>query len=238
MDSFLDNYIFPYTERYIGRARVTKDGLPVYTKQEEVFNSVSHALGVLIGIGMIVASILDGRSETGRLGGIIFGISLMILYLASSVYHGIPAEQVKWKKLFRIFDHSSIFILVAGTCTPFILAMAERKQSFYEWLFYGAMWTLAVGGIILLCINLKKYSSFTTLLYVVMGAVLVTRADTLAKSIGMDGIWLLVAGGAVYLIGLLFYGLGSRRAWMHSVFHVICLAGSVIHCICVCGFVI
>lgn len=237
MDQFLDKYIFPYTGAFIGRSKKTKDGLPVYSKNEELFNTVSHAMGILLGIGMIFVTILKHRSEMGMVGGIIFGVSLVILYLASSVYHGTPAESVSEKKLFRIFDHCSIFVLIAGSCTPFILNMI-RRQSETEWAFYALIWVFAIGGITLLCVDMQKFKSIAVVMYVFMGILLVFRVDSIIGLIGKEAVGLLLAGGAAYLVGLLFYGLGTKRPWMHSVFHVLCLVGSVIHCACIGMFVI
>ncbi|WP_102269139.1 PAQR family membrane homeostasis protein TrhA [Massilicoli timonensis] len=238
MDAFLDKYIFPYTGKYFGRALKTRDGFPIYTRNEEMFNTISHALGIFMGIGMLFFSILNHHSEMGMYGGIIFGVSMIILYLASSVYHGTSPENVKEKKIFRLFDHCSIFILVAGTCSPFILDLIDNQSVDIEWAFYGLLWIFAIGGITLLCIDMKKYKSIAVVMYVLMGAALVIRADSFIQIIGNTGMWLLLAGGVVYLIGLLFYGLGSKRKWMHSVFHVLCLVGSVLHCVCVGAFVI
>lgn len=238
MNEFLDKYVFPYTGKYIGWAKKTKDGLPIYSKREERANMISHIIGILIGVGMVIASILNSRSELGMVGGIIYGVSLIILYWASSVYHGLPIEDGKDKKIFRLLDHCSIFILVAGTCTPCILSLVYKHSIASEWIFYALIWFMAMSGITLLCVNMKKFKSITTLMYVLMGIILFVRADTLSKIIGETGIHLLLAGGIVYLIGLLFYGLGSKREWMHFVFHLLCIAGSIIHCICICLYII
>lgn len=238
MDQFLDKYIFPYTNKYIGRTAKTKDGFPIYSCGEEIFNTVSHAAGILMGIVMVIFSILHHHSEMGMYGGIIFGVPMMILYLASSVYHGTRADNVEEKRIFRLLDHCSIFILIAGTCTPFILDLIGSQTVDIEWAFYALLWLFAIGGITLLCIDMNKYKSIATVMYVLMGIVLIARADSFSEIIGETGMWLLAGGGIVYLIGLLFYGLGSKRKWMHSVFHILCLAGSAIHCICICNYVI
>ena len=238
MDQFLDKYIFPYTGKFIGRAKKTKDGFPVYSSGEELFNTISHAFGILMGIGMLIISILYHHTEMGMYGGAVFGISMIILYLASSVYHGTSAGNVKEKKIFRVLDHCSIFILVAGTCSPFVLNLIDNQSAAAEWAFYALFWLFAIGGITLLCVDMKKYKSVAIIMYVLMGLVLMLRIDSFIRFIGGTGTWLLLAGGVVYLIGLLFYGLGTRRKWMHSVFHVLCLVGSLLHCICIYCYVI
>ena len=238
MDEFLDHYIFPYTGKYIGRAPRTADGLPRYTRREERFNTASHILGIFIGFFMIAASVLYGRSDWGRTGGGIFGVTLVILYVASSVYHGTPPEHTAEKKLLRLLDHCSIFILVAGTCTPFILSLIGRSGDWTEWIFYAVVWLIALGGITLLGVDLKRFNSIAIVLYVFMGALLVFRAGDLREMLGPEGLALLLAGGGAYLVGLLFYGLASRHEWMHGVFHVLCLTGSVLHCVCIGAYVI
>lgn len=238
MDQFLDKYIFPYTEKYIGRAKKTKDGFPIYSHGEELFNTVSHAVGILMGVVMLILSITDSHSEMGMYGGVVFGISMIILYLASCIYHGTSIENIEEKRIFRVLDHCSIFILIAGTCSPFILNLIGNQSANPEWIFYALFWFFAIGGITLLCVDMKKYKSVAVVMYVVMGFVLMLRIDSFITHIGETGTWLLLGGGAVYLIGLLFYGLGTRRKWMHSVFHILCLVGSLLHWICIYCYVI
>ena len=238
MDEFLDKYIFPYTGKFIGRAKKNKDGFPLYTRREDLLNMISHIVGCFIGVGMLVAAVFCARSDMGLAGGVIYGASLMLLYWASSVYHGLPFAAVGDKKIFRLLDHCSIFVLVAGTCTPCLLGLIARCGAGSGWLFYALVWGMAIGGIALLCVNMKRFRSIAVLMYVLMGIFLFVRAGDLSALIGPTGMCLLLAGGGVYLRGLLFYGLGSRREWMHSVFHLFCLVGSVLHCVCICGYVI
>lgn len=230
--------LLPLLTKRLGPVKRTADGLPVYSRGEELANTVSHGAGVLIGIGMLIYSLLWSHSVFGVIGGIVYGVSLVILYLASSVYHGMPGKDVPRKKLFRLFDHCSIFILVAGTCTPFILELIARRADPSEWGFYAVIWLLALVGIALLCVSLKKFAPLAMVLYVLMGVLLVARSSVFAPLIGEGGPALLLAGGGVYLVGLVFYGLGARMKWMHTVFHVFCLLGSGLHCACVAAYVI
>ena len=238
MDQFLDSYVFPYTGKFFGWSKKTADGLPIYTPREERFNTASHIAGVFLGAAMAVSSGLYARSPLGLAGGLIFGLTLILLYLASSVYHGTPLANTGAKKVLRVTDHCSIFLLVAGTCTPFILGLIGRSGDWTEWLFYAVIWLLALGGIALLCVDIRRFKSVGIVLYVFMGVLLVTRMGALLPFLGQTGAELLLAGGIAYLVGLIFYGLGSRREWMHGVFHLLCLAGSVLHCVCIGMFVI
>lgn len=238
IDEFLDKYIYPYTEKYIGRAKKTEDGIPIYTKREDTANTVTHSFGILLGIGMIIASVLGHHSAIGLAGGVVFGVCIIFLYAASSIYHGTPLSHRKDKKILRVLDFCSIFVLVAGTCTPFALRIIESSMDPTEWIFYLVIWAVAAIGIVLLSVDLKKYASLATILYVALGALLVTRSGTLFSMIGGAGIGLMIGGGVAYLIGLLFYGLASKREWMHTVFHGFCLLGSILHCVCVFLYVI
>lgn len=238
MDEFLDKYIFPYTKGAFGWAKKTKDGLPVYTPREEALNAATHGVGILIGFAMLAYSILYHSSALMLTGGIIYSLSLIILYTASTVYHGTGMADTRLKKLLRLLDHCSIFVLIAGTCTPLMLRLVEQRAGKAEWLFYATIWALALGGIALLCVDMKRFKSISVVMYVAMGALMILRAEALAAAIGQTGTYLLIGGALSYLLGLLFYGLGSRNEWMHSVFHVLCLAGSVSHCICIGVYVL
>lgn len=238
MDQFLDKYIFPHTRGWFGWSKKTTDGLPVYTAREERLNMISHIIGILIGFGMLNVSFFSHHSELGLVGGVIFSLSLIVLYTASSVYHGTGMKDTRLKKLLRLLDHCSIFVLIAGTCTPLMLCMIERRPADTEWFFYAVVWALALGGITLLCVDMKRFKSISVVMYVMMGALMMLRAELLSTLIGDTATRLIVGGGLSYLIGLLFYGLGSQNEWMHAVFHVFCLMGSVLHCVCIAGYVI
>lgn len=238
MDELLNKYVFVYTDKYFGRAKENKNGLPKYTNTEEKLNTISHAIGILIGIGAIIASFATPYSNLGKVGGVIFGVSLILLYAVSATYHGIPSIFVRWKKRFRIMDHSSIFILIAGTGTPLILRQIAKTADESEWIFYSVIWIFAIVGVSLLYINMKKFKSITTVMYVVMGILLAARSNSFLHIMGSTGVTFLLSGGLVYLIGLLFYGLGTRKEGMHAIFHVLCMVGSILHCICIFGFVL
>ena len=238
IDAFLDKYVFPYTGKFIGRSKKTEDGIPIYTEREDILNTVTHISGILLGIGMMTASAFGYHSYMGLAGGLVFGFCLVFLYTASSVYHGVPLAYKKAKKVLHILDFCSIFVLVAGTCTPFALRIIESSMDPTEWIFYTVIWAVAAVGIALLSVNIKRFASLATILYVALGVLLVTRTGILFPMIGGTGVGLMVAGGVAYLIGLLFYGLASKREWMHSVFHIFCLLGSLLHCVCVFLYVI
>lgn len=157
MDDFLDKYIFPYTKKIFGRAKKTEDGFPIYSDGEEKLNTLTHIFGIFIGFAMMITGILKSHSEYELAGGIIFGSALVVLYTASSLYHGTPIQKVSEKKTLRTFDHCSIFVLVAGTCSPIVLSKISISI-WNEWFFYAAIWAIAISGIVMLCIDIKNSS--------------------------------------------------------------------------------
>ncbi|MBQ3053780.1 MAG: hemolysin III family protein [Clostridia bacterium] len=203
----------------------------LYTAGEEIFNSVTHGIGGLISIAALVLLIIfavifgDGWCLAS---GIVYGITLIILYTMSTLYHAIVPK--KAKKVFRIFDHCSIFLLIAGTYTPYSL-VSLRNVDFYGlslgWIIFGIIWGLAIIGILFAALQKSiKYLEFP--LYIFMGWLIVGSIDKLASNIPLIGMYLLVAGGLFYTVGAVFFILHKYR-YMHSVFHIFVLFGSVAH---------
>ncbi len=218
--------------------KIMNDTLPNYTEKEEVFNMISHLIGVFVGLLTIITVILNYHSYLGLLSGIIFGTSMVFLYMVSSTYHGLKKDVLVIKKTFQIIDHCTIFILIAGTCTPFALCVLGKFNLFTGWIFYAIIWSVALLGITLNAMNLEKYKIISMILYLAMGFSLFIQSDVLKIVLGQMGFSYLLSGGIAYCIGVIFYILGSKKTWMHSVFHIYCIAGSVLHSICICQYVI
>ncbi len=205
--------------------------LPVYTKGEEIFNMVSHIVGGAMGIAAIVLCSIFGAlrgNVYGVVSGIIFGTTMLILYTMSSIYHGL-SPKTKAKKVFQIIDHCSIFILIAGTYTPMALCTLREQNVFEGWLIFGIIWGLAIVGITLNSIDLKKFKLFSMICYLVMGWCIVTRTSVVINELGMGAFAMLLGGGVAYTVGAVFYAVGKKKKWMHSVFHIFCVIGSVLH---------
>ncbi len=217
----------------------------MYTVGEEIFNSVSHGVGVLLSIAALVLLIVfasipfDGY---GLASGLVFGISLILLYTMSMVYHIVQNE--KGKKVLRIFDHCSIFILIAGTYTPYTL-VTLRDVPFQMgpfscslgWLIFGLIWGATVIGVLLNSLSLEKFKVISLVLYVLMGWGIVLSIKPLSQNLGLGGLILLVAGGLVYTVGVVFYVLKKYR-YMHSVWHLFVLGGSICHYFSILLFVL
>lgn len=199
---------------------------PKYTLGEELFNSISHGVGVLLSVAalvlLVVFAAIDGDGYC-LAAGIVYGISLVILYTMSMVYHIVQGE--KGKAVMRIFDHCSIFILIAGTYTPYLLTVLDKALG---WTMFGIIWAMAVLGIILNSINLEKFRIFSLICYVIMGWAIVFTIKPIIKSIPPMGVFLLVLGGVIYTAGIIFYIMKKHR-YMHSVWHLFVLGGSICH---------
>lgn len=222
------------------RTKLKDRQLPTYTKGEEIFNMTSHIVGGALGIVTIVlCSIFAGihSNPYGVVSGIIFGVSMILLYTTSSIYHGLKPNTTA-KKVFQILDHCAIFLLIAGSYTPFALCTLRQYNTALGWTIFGIIWGVAVIGIVLNSIDLKKYRVFSMICYLVMGWCIIVKADLLFKVLGMTGFILLVAGGVIYTIGAIFYGLGRKHKYIHSVFHLCIFFANLLHFLCVLLYVI
>ena len=210
--------------------------LPRYSPAEEKFNMISHLLASLLGVGMVVMALLFANTAEGRASGLVFGASLIFLYLASSIYHGLPVRHEKAKLFFQVVDHCSIFLLCAGSCTPFLFAAFQGGTVWHGWLFNVWIWLIALIGIALLIKDLNRYKKVSIVLYILIGVSLMTQSGAIHANLGNAGFGLMLTGGVVYCIGLVFYSI--KKPWMHAVFHVMCVVASALHCMCVIQFII
>jgi len=159
---------------------------------------------------------------------VVYGLSLVILYTMSTLYHAFPFEKVK--RVFRVFDHASIFILIAGTYTP--LCLLSLRGNPRGLLVAGVVWLCAVAGIVMSAVSLEKTRRVSLILYIVMGWAVVVVLRDIAAALSGPGFWLLLAGGISYTGGIVFYAAKKTR-FMHSVWHLFVLLGSVLHYLCV-----
>lgn len=221
------------------RTKLADRLLPTYTKGEEIFNMVSHIVGATIGIVAIVMCCVIAASHGnpyGVVSGTIYGVTLIILYTMSSIYHGL-SPKLKAKKVFQIIDHCSIFLLIAGTYTPFTLCTLREYDPTIAWTIFGIVWGIAIIGIVLNAIDIKKFRVFSMICYIVMGWCIVVKINVIFNCLGPIGFGLLLAGGICYTIGAIVYGIGKKQKWMHSIFHLLCVGSSVLHLLCVLLYV-
>jgi len=222
------------------RTKLVDRVLPKYTKGEEIFNMTSHIVGAGLGlIGMILCIIVAAKHHNvyGIVGSIIYGISLILLYTISSIYHGL-SPKLMGKKVLQILDHCSIYILIAGCYTPVVLCSIREVDSVAAWWIFGIVWFAAALGIVLNSIDLQSTKIFSMICYLLMGWCIIFRFNVLLKAVETPGIVLLVAGGVAYTIGTIFYGLGKKIKYFHSIFHLLILLGSILQFFCIWLYVV
>ncbi len=222
------------------RQKLSERKLPDYTKGEEIFNMVSHIVGGGVGIAALALCVIFAalnRNIYGVVSGAIYGASMIILYTMSSVYHGLKPELMA-KKVFQVIDHCSIFLLIAGTYTPITLSALRAENPALGWTIFGIIWCVAALGITLNSIDIKAYKKFSAICYLVMGWCIVFAWKPTAAALGKGGIVLLLAGGVCYTIGALFYYFLKKKRYMHSVFHLFVVIGSILHLLSILLYVI
>ena len=223
-------------------APASNDRARPYTVGEEIANGIIHGLGVTLSISaltMLIVFAAQAHNGWALGAGIVYGISLVVEYTASTLYHSFPWPQVK--HTFKILDHAGIYLLIAGSYTPFCLVKL-RDVSFGPvdhvglWGF-GIVWGLAVTGIGTEALWAYRPRWLSAAVYLFMGWLVVVAIQPLAAAIAPTGLWLLVAGGLCYTVGTAFYVM-KRVKYMHAVWHVLVLAGSILHFLAVLMFVI
>lgn len=194
--------------------------------REEIAHSVTHGIGIvfgIVGLFILISHATSCGSTRYIVGCSIFCATLIILYSASTLYHGIQHPTAK--KIFRIADHSAIYLLIAGTYTPFTLV---NLQGAWGWSLFGVAWGIALLGIILQFSPLRKYSYIRLILYITMGWAIIVAIKPLAASVPLSALKLIVAGGLSYTAGIVFY-LWRRLPYHHAIWHLFVLSGSVLH---------
>lgn len=197
------------------------------TREEEIANTVSHGLGFLISliIGPILILEVQKQPDLGYFSGCcIFVATMSVLYLASSIYHALPHGPAKQR--FLIIEHSAIFLLIAGTYTPFTLGIL---RGFWGWTVLGLVWSLALIGVLLKVFQKIPNVAASTTLYVAMGWLILIAINPLVARISPHGLQLLLAGGLAYTIGVFFFATDSRLRFGHFIWHLFVLAGTGFH---------
>ncbi len=216
------------------RAMKPKRVVHEYSVGEEVANSIIHGIGVLLSIvGLTILVVFGSMSHDGwkLASGIVYGVSLVLEYTASTLYHSLPWE--KAKHVFKIFDHCGIYLLIAGTYTPFTLVTLRDQGG---WKLFVLVWLIAVVGISVESFWVYRPRWVSALTYLAMGWLVVLAIKPLTAALPAAGLWLLVAGGLAYTLGTIFYVL-KTVPYMHAVWHLFVLAGSVCHFLAVVLFV-
>jgi hemolysin III len=206
-----------------------------YSTREEIANAITHGIGALFSIVALILLIMQAAAVHGdpwhMVSFSIFGTSMIILYLCSTLLHSI--QHKKTKDIFEILDHSAIYLLIAGSYTPFLLVTLRGPLG---WSMFGVIWGLAIIGIVLKCFYVKRFVLISTLCYILMGWLIVLCIKPLFQNLPFTGLVWLVAGGLLYTFGSIFY-VWRRLPYHHAIWHVFVLAGSTCHFICVLLYV-
>lgn len=194
---------------------------------EEVANSITHGAGLLASIAalpILVLAALGRRDPWQLVGGAIFGATLVLLYLASTLYHALPAGRAK--RVLRVLDHSAIYLLIAGTYTPFTLGALRGP---WGWALLGTIWALALCGIVAKCAVGFRFPRLSTILYLSMGWLVLVAIRPLVANVPLAGLFWLGAGGVCYTAGVGFYATDTRLRYGHALWHLFVMAGSSCH---------
>lgn len=213
--------------------------LPPYTRGEEWFNAISHMVGGVFGIvALILATVVAALrgSAWALASAVVYGLSLILLYTISSVYHALRPPMAK--KVMQVLDHCAIYLLIAGTYTPILLCRVRTQYPMEAWLLFGVVWGVALLAVTLNAIDLKKYRVFSMIAYLSMGWSVVFAARPVLATVPAAGLWWLLAGGIAYTLGAILYGIGSKKKWFHSVFHIFVVIGSVCHFVTILCYVL
>jgi len=206
-----------------------------YSPLEEKANIISHAIGFVLGIIALVLMVVRANTygDAWHIVSVsIFGASLICLYAASTIYHS--AKDPKIRGRLRVVDHATIYVLIAGTYTPFVLV---TLNGWVGWVIFTASWTMAVTGIILKLLYTGKYNLLSTLMYVFMGWMIIFAIKPLINSLSADGLWWLFAGGVAYTVGAILYSIKQIK-FNHAIFHMFVLLGSFCHFVSVYYYVL
>ena len=207
--------------------------MSVQTRLEEQLNTISHGIGALLGIaGLVILLVKQDNTPWSLFSVLAYGISIIILFTASTLYHAARTETRK--HYFRIVDHVSIYLLIAGTYTPVLLLLLSDSKG---WELFWAVWGIAVFGVILKLFFTGRFEIFSILLYLVMGWLIVFDFDALVNSMESGGLMLLIAGGLAYTVGIVFYAI-RRIPYNHVIWHVFVLAGAICHYLMILLFVV
>ena len=221
------------------RTKLADRKLPGYTNGEEIFNMASHIVGGALSIAAltlcVVFSALKG-DPFAVVSSAVYGTSLIFMYTFSSIYHGLRSESAK--KVMQILDHCMIYFLIGGTYTPLTMCSIRKVSEFWAWIIFGAIWVLAAVATVFTAIDLKRFAKLSMICYILMGWLVVIASRILLEAISLNGFLWLIGGGIAYTAGAVIYIAGKKYRYMHSVFHLFVLAGSILHFFCILLYVI
>ena len=211
------------------RTKLADRILPVYSKAEETLNMVTHIIGTVLGIivlGLCVVRSARGGSVPVVIASTVYGLSMIALYTMSSIYHGM--RPCFGKKVMQVLDHCTIYLLIAGSYTPVLVCSMIPVFPVIGWGLLIFVWSLAILAATLTAIDVKAYKVFSMICYIGMGWGIIFFITQTIELLTVPGFVWLLSGGIAYTIGAIFYGIGAKKHWIHSVFHIFVVIGSLL----------
>ena len=211
------------------RTKLADRALPDYTQGEEIMNMVTHIVGGVIGIVALTLCVIRSALHDNVYGIVtsaIYGTTMITMFTISSVYHGLKPGT--GKKVMQVIDHCTIYFLIAGSYTVIVLSAMRPLYPVLAWVIFGFEWALAALATTLTAIDLKKYSVFSMICYIGMGWAIIPFCRQVIAVLTVPGFLFLLFGGIAYTVGSILYGLGKKKKWMHSVFHIFVILGALL----------
>ena len=220
------------------RTPISERRLPFYTRGEETFNFVSHVVGGGISVILLILLILRAshRDAWAVVSATVYGVSLITVYTISSVYHGLRPERAK--KILQVLDHCMIYFLILGSYLPILLCAIRPTAPAAAWILFGVILALTALAVTFTAIDLKKYRVLSMICYIGLGWCIAFAAPVARRAIPLPGQLWLLAGGVAYTFGAILYGLGRKIRYMHAVFHLFVILGSLLQFVCIFEFVL
>ena len=203
--------------------------LPTYSRGEELMNMITHIVGGALGVVVLLSCVIRAAlldNYYGILSSTIYGTTFITMFTISSVYHGLAPGMSK--KVMQVIDHCTIYFLIAGSYTVIVLSALRPMYPRLAWGLLSFEWGLALLAATFTAIDLKKYEVFSMICYIGMGWAIIPFSPQIIDTMGKGGFGYLLAGGIAYTVGSILYGIGSKKRWMHSIFHIFVVLGSVL----------
>ena len=221
------------------RTPLAERSLPRYTRGEEIFNFVSHVAGGGLAVLMLALCVIRAalhRDPWAIVGSAVYGLSLTAVYTISSVYHGLRPNLAK--KVLQVLDHCTIYFLIFGSYLPILLCAIRPVSPATAWLLFGVILAITALAVSFTAIDLKKYRVLSMICYIGLGWCIVFAAPVALRAIPLPGLLWLLAGGIAYTVGAILYGVGVHKRYMHGVFHLFVILGSLLQFVCIFEYVI
>ncbi len=221
------------------RTPLAARSLPDYTRGEELFNFVSHVVGGGFAVVMLVLCVVRAalhRDAWAIVASAVYGLSLVSVYAISGVYHGL--RPLRAKKVLQVLDHCTIYFLILGSYLPILFCSIRRESPLTAWVLFGVILAITALAVTFTAIDLKRYRVLSMICYIGLGWCIVFAAPVVLRAVPIAGLLWLLAGGVAYTVGAILYGLGVHKRYMHAVFHLFVILGSVLQFVCIFGYVI